>query len=658
MNSDSAGLRRYPLVQFLALVRPHLRLVIGAALMGVGKFTLPLIAPLATRYVIDVLLRTAPKLDHIDLLIDHWCAWGAHLVGASANSANKLAALSIAMLLLYAIQSAASYYRNYWAGMAGNRLILELQCRLFSHLQALPHSFFDRNPSGAIVSRVLNDVSQAHELVNSALIDVWMDGISLGLVIIALLALDWRLALVALCIVPEWLIFMRYFSPRIKAVSHRVQRTVEEISGEVHERVVGATTVKSFGREEHEIRQFRDRSGRLYERTIDKVRLAAVQEMLIQLLTRSAPAVVIWIGALMIIRGTMTLGTLVAFLSYVGFLYLPLERFAQLSVVVSASLAAIERIFSFLDLETEITDHPLSRPFKVQHGSVRFENVSFSYPPREGTPRREVLTGIDVSVPAGYRVALVGRSGAGKTTLASLIPRFYDVCAGRVLIDGRDVRHYRVKTLRDNVSVVAQDALLFSASIRDNLLYARPDASHELLWEALALANLDRFVDGLPDGIDTVIGERGVKISGGQRQRLALARAFLKDSKIVVLDEATSAVDSESENLIHEAMERLMEGRTVFLIAHRLRSAITADLIVVLEHGTVVETGTHSELIRRNGAYAHLLREQLRGLAPEPSLPNRVGENAPPQDGFDLGLAGHLFAPGMTARSSARAVRD
>jgi subfamily B ATP-binding cassette protein MsbA len=433
-----------------------------------------------------------------------------------------------------------------------------------------------------------------------------------------LFVLDWRLAIVAICIAPLWVTFMRYFSPRIKNVSHRMQQAVEEISGEVHERVIGATTIKSFGREDDEVRQFTERNQNLFERTLDKVRLAAAQEMLVQLLTRTAPTVVIWAGALMILRGTMTLGTLVAFFSYLGFLYLPLERFAQLSVVVSASLAAIERIFAFLDLKPEITDHPLSRPFAVRRGSVQFEDVSFAYPARDGSHGPEVLSEVNVEVPGNFRVALVGRSGAGKSTMASLIPRFYDVTGGRLLIDGKDVRHLTVKSLRESVSLVTQEALLFSVSVRKNLLYARPDGSEQMLWQALELANLRDFVEDLPAGLDTVIGERGVKISGGQRQRIALARAFLKQSKIVILDEATSAVDSESENLIHEAMERLMEGRTVFLIAHRLRSAITADLIIALEDGRVAETGTHGELLRRGGPYARLFNEQVRGLRLQP----------------------------------------
>jgi ABC-type multidrug transport system fused ATPase/permease subunit len=615
MNPDEVKISKSVIFRFVGFLKPYLNFVVGAALMGIGKFTLPLAFPLTLKYVIDVLLNSPPKFDRTMRMIDGWCVGLSRLAGHAATPTNKLAALSVVMLTLYALQSLASFYRNYWAGLVGNKLIFDLQRRLFSHLQSLPHSFFDQNPSGAIVSRVLNDVQQANELVSSALIDVWMDGVSLTLVVAELLVLNWHLALVALCISPLWVAFMRFFAPRIKSVSHRMQETVAEISGEVHERVIGASTIKSFCREDLEVEQFRGHTERLFERTIDKVKLAARQEMLIQLLTRAAPTVVIWVGAVMIIRGTMTLGTLVAFTSYLGFLYLPLERFAQLSVVVSASMAAIERIFAFLDLNPEITDHALSRPFAVRSGTVQFDNVSFAYAARNGNSTGPVLEGLNLHVPGGCRVALVGRSGAGKTTMASLIPRFYEATHGRVLIDGRDVRHYTLKSLREHVALVAQDALLFSASIGNNLRYARPDATDEMLLHALEMASLRDFVESLPDGLDTIIGERGFKISGGQRQRLAIARAFLKDSKIVILDEATSAVDSESENQIHRAMERLMCGRTVFMIAHRLRSAVTADLIVVMGNGRIIETGRHADLMRRNGAYAHLFNEQARGLS-------------------------------------------
>jgi len=614
-----------PLARFLACVKPNLRFVAGAALMGIGKFTLPLVFPLVFKYVVDVLLSVQQsKLTGVNLIIDHGCSYLAQLMRLGITNQGKLAALSIAMLGLYAIQAATSYYRNYWAGIAGSALIFELQRKLYTHLQRLPHAFFDRNPAGAIVSRVLNDVTQANELVTSALIDLWTDVISLGLVIFMLFELEWHLAVVALGIMPLWVAFMRYFSPRIKAVCSTMQQAVEEISGEVHERVIGAATVKSFGREDHEVRHFKQRTDGLHNRTVDKVRLAAKQEMLIQLLTRCAPVVVVWVASAMIMHGMMTLGTLVAFFTLLGFVYLPLERCAQLSVVFSAGLAAVERIFGFLDLAPEIVDHPISQAFAIRRGTVQFDNVSFDYAGSNRGARCNVLQEINLHVPGGCRVALVGRSGAGKSTLAHLIPRFYDVKSGRVLIDGHDVRHFTLKALRHNISLVAQDALLFSASVRDNLLYARPDATEEMLWQSLELANLENFVKTLPEGLDTIIGERGVKVSGGQRQRFALARAFLKDSKIVILDEATSAIDSESENLIHEAMERLTDGRTVFLITHRLRSAVNADLVVVLDRGQIVETGKHFELLQRGGLYARLFTEQMRGLTVDyPSLLNR-----------------------------------
>ena len=260
MDPHPVSFRRQPLVRFLACVRPQLKLVVAAALMGVGKFTLPLAFPFAFKYVVDVLLSSPPKADRVDRIIDGWCSGVASLIGLSATAQGKLAALSLVMLLIYVLQSAVSYFRNYWAGIAGNRLIFGLRSQLYSHLQRLPHSFFDRHPAGAIVSRVLNDVTQASELVNSTLIDVWTDASLLGLVIFALFELNWKLALISLCIAPLWVGFMRFFAPRIKAVSHRMQEAVEVISGEVHERVVGATTVKSFGREDHEVGVFNDRN--------------------------------------------------------------------------------------------------------------------------------------------------------------------------------------------------------------------------------------------------------------------------------------------------------------------------------------------------------------------------------------------------------------
>lgn len=621
-------LRTLPMVRFLAFVRQHLNYTIGAALMGIGKFALPFAFPLSFKYVLDVLLVPQSTPGRIDRVIDHLCATLSAAFGLGTSAQSKLIALTGVMIVLYLVQSVASYFRNYWAGIAGNGLIYDLRCALFAHLQRLPNSFFDQNPAGAVASRLVNDVEVAQQFVSSALTDVWMDAAALLLVGWLLFLLDPRLALISLAAGPIYVIMIAYFSPRIRKASRATQESVERLSASLHERIVGAVTVKAFVREEHEVAGFREHAALLSRYNLDKVRLVSGQQMLTELITRVAPSIVVWAAAVMILGHSMTVGTLVAFIGYLGYIYQPLEHFTQLSSVISSAQSAIERIFAFLDAKVEIADHALSRPLKVTRGAVEFDNVSFAYRPRDGDGRM-ALRDVSLRVPAGSTVALVGRSGAGKTTMAALLPRFYDPACGRILIDGKDIRRVTLKSLRESIGIVTQDTNLFCGTVRANLHYGRPGADEAALWHALEQANLKGLVESLPRGLDTVIGEYGIKLSGGQRQRLALARAFLKDPRILILDEATSAVDSESENLIHEAMHRLMAGRTSFLIAHRLRSALEADLIVVLDQGQVVEVGGHEELIGRAGLYAQLYHEQVRGLgalqpAAEPLSPRSL----------------------------------
>ncbi len=607
-----------PTLRFLSYVRPHLRFVAGGSVMGVLKFVLPLAFPLAFKYVFDVLLVPQPKLEPVNALIDRWCLALAHAFGLEAAAPGKLEALSIALLGLFVVQAIATYYRNYWASTAGHRLIFDLRYALFLHMQRLSHSFFDRNSSGAIVSRFTNDIQQAQNFVGAAMINIWMDGASLGFVVWILFVLDHRLAWISLGVVPFYVALIRALSPRIRQASHQLQEVVEEFSGELQEQVAGATTVKSFAREEHEARRFHDRTSELYDVTIRNVKLASMHQMFTEFITRGAPLIVIWAGALLILRGKMALGTMVAFYAYINALYLPLQRFSELSIIVSSSMAAIDRLFAFFDIAAEVADSPGCARLAVGRAAIAFDRVSFGYPAHGNGELREVLHEIDFKVEPGTTVALVGRSGAGKTTLAGLIPRFYDPTSGRVLIDGADIRNVTLKSLRDSIGIVPQDAVLFSATVRENVQYGRPGASDADVWRALESANIRDFIDSLPDALDTMIGERGVKPSTGQRQRLALARVFLKNPPILILDEATSALDSEVENLIHDAIRRLMLGRTSVLIAHRLATAVGADVIVVLDQGRVVETGSHLELLARDGVYAQLYHEQTRKLAIEP----------------------------------------
>jgi ABC-type multidrug transport system fused ATPase/permease subunit len=605
--------RSSSLVRFLRYVAPHKWYIGGAAAAGVLKFGIPLAFPLALKYLTDVVLGRDPQAAHetTNRMLDSWCGRVLDLIPwlGSGNS-GRLAVVSLSVLALYAVLSVASFYRSYWAGQAGHRLIFDLRYALYQHIQGMSHSFFDERRSGAIVARFVSDIQLAQNFVGSALTNVWMDSASLGFVVWILFVLEHRLAWVALAVIPFYVGLIRYFSPRIKAASQSVQEMLEDFSGELQEKIAGVSVVKAFNREQHEARRFYRSSRTLLDMTLRNVALSSANQAGTTLLTSVAPLMVVWAASAMVLHGTLSVGTMIAFYAYLGSLYLPLQRFSELSVVVSNSLAAIERIFEFFDIRPEVAQARDARPLQGAAGRVSFRDVSFSYPSRRnGHP---ALFAINLDVEAGETVAIVGRSGAGKSTLVSLIPRFYDVSEGAVCIDGIDVRKLTLASLRDNIGIVPQDPILFSGTLQENLLYGKPDATEAELLAAARAANADEFIVQLPEGYLTIVGERGIRLSGGQRQRVAVARTFLKDPPVLILDEATAALDSESENLIHEALRRLMRGRTTFIIAHRLSTVVNADRIVVIEQGTVCESGRHADLLARGGAYTQLYEEQFR----------------------------------------------
>ena len=377
-----------PLARFLAFVRPHMKLAAAAAVMGVVKFNLPLAFPLAFKYIVDVLVVHSHRLSGLNAFIDRWCVTIATTFGLGVSMSSKLAALVGVMTLLMLLQAAATYCAEHWTGIAGNRMILDLRCAMFRHLQSLSHSFFDRNPSGAVASRFISDVELAQNLVSGTLVNVWTDAVALLTIVPILFLLDHRLALISICGFPLYFALIRLFAPRIRAASRDVQRMMGEFSGELHEQVVGMGIIKSYGREEFVADKFLDRTALLHQRTIERVRLTARQQMYCEFITRIAPLIVVSFAALMIVSGGMEVGTVVAFIGLLGFLYVPMERFSQLSTIVSSSLAAIERIFEFLDSKPEVVERPDAVPLEVKSGAVRLEHVDFGYTARDGKSAR------------------------------------------------------------------------------------------------------------------------------------------------------------------------------------------------------------------------------------------------------------------------------
>ncbi|MFQ3621141.1 MAG: ABC transporter ATP-binding protein [Spirochaetales bacterium] len=580
--------KAHTFVRFLAYVKPYSFYIVVAALGGMVKFTLPLFVPQITRHLIDNVFMNPALESHLKI--------------------RQLLFLCGGMIALYIfVYAPFTYYRHYFSGVAGHKAVFDLRCDLYYHVLRMSSSFFNRNKSGGIVSRLIGDVALAENLVGNALTNIWIDGTAIFVILYFLLRIDVTMTLVALSTFPLYLFFFRKLGARIKENSHEVQQSIENLAGRLQEKVAGSVIIRAFAAEKIEEDQFAQLSDQLLSTTMKNVRLQSVNMVITGALTGIAPLIVIIAGGLWVISGSLSVGDLVAIGMYIPPLYLPLQRFSELNVVFANSIAALDRIFEIMDMEPEIKDKPTAREVPIIRGDIAFHHVWFGY-----TSERPVLQDIHFAAEAGKRVALVGRSGAGKSTLVSLISRFYDVSRGCITLDGIDIRDITLASLRSHIGIVLQDTILFSGTIRENILYGRPKASEAELIAAARAANAYDFIQDLPLGFDTEIGERGVILSGGQKQRITLARAFLKDPRILILDEATSSLDSESEILIQEALARLMKGRTSFIIAHRLSTIMNADLILVLDRGRILESGNHRELLEGSKVYRHLHDAQFR----------------------------------------------
>ena len=543
------------------------------------------------------------------------------------------------LVILYVLLGIARFLSTYLMGAVGFSIVRDLRCDLFRHLELLPLDFHTRHSTGGLMSRVTADVLAVQEVLARVVADILRDGLTVIGLLGLMFWLDWRLALAVLVGAPALVSVITRFGARLRGASRDTQQGLGDAATLLQETLTGIRIVKAFSMEEFEAEKFRRAAERLYRHSTRALRLASISSPLMELIAAVGGAAVLLYGAFQIQRGALTPGQLFTFLAAAFTTYSPIRRLGAANARVQAAAAASDRIFEILDAPVEVgyaaaeygggptavaadsgdadgdAGRPAgSMPMPAIVEGFRFADVRFAYCDAEGE-LRDVLHGVSFEIPAGRAVALVGSSGAGKSTIANLIPRFYDPSSGAVEIDGTDLRDLRISDLRGQIGIVTQETILFNDTVRNNIAYGRPAVPMEAVQQAARTALADSFIEELPQGYDTVLGERGLRLSGGQRQRIAIARALLKNAPILILDEATSNLDERSERLVQEALANLMEGRTTLIIAHRLSTVRRADLIIVLDQGRILESGTHHELVARPGPYKDLYSLQFADVA-------------------------------------------
>lgn len=515
--------------------------------------------------------------------------------------------IAASIIAIFVVRGLFWYGQNYLMSYVGQSVIIDIRAAVFKKLQRLSVSFYDKNKTGTIMSYVTNDVNALQSAMVENTIEMITEGFILIGSVVAMIYLDWRLTLFTVCTFPVVLWFMEFFGKKIRKTGGRIQECTADITSVLQESVASARVIKSFVREDYEVDRFDVENRANFRANMKNAQLMATLTPVVELVAAIGVTMIIWYGGNNVINGTITAGSLVAFLTYAVNISNPIKRLTRVIGNIQKALAAAQRVFMIIDMPEEIAESRDAKQLPEVSGKVEFQNVSFAY-----DDKGNVITDLSFSVKPGEVIAIVGPSGAGKSTIANLLPRFYDVNKGDIKIDGHSVREVTLDSLREQVGIVPQETMLFYGSVYNNILYGRLDATKEEIEAAAKAANAHDFIMQLTDGYETKLGDRGVNLSGGQRQRIAIARAILKNPRILILDEATSALDTESERVVQEALDRLMVGRTSFVIAHRLSTVKNADKILVLEKGNLVESGTHDELLALDGLYAHLYKIQYR----------------------------------------------
>jgi ATP-binding cassette subfamily B protein len=593
-------------LSLVALLRPYWRLLAIAFVAMLVQSAADLLEPWPLKVIFDYVLGSKPMP-----------RWLADLMPGTGDAMAVLNVAAVSVIAIAAVGAVSSYTEKYLSTTVAKRVGYDLRHMLYHHVQRLSLSFYEQRQTGDMVVRLTSDIDATEDLISSAVLGIALNILTLTGMIAVMFYLDWRFSLIGLSVAPFLFVIVYRLTRRIKSAARAVKKKESELASVVQESIASARVVKAFAREDFEEHRLDQQSEESVAIGLRARSIKARLPPLVDVIVATGTCLVLWFGVRLVLDGSLTSGALLVFVLYLGKMYKPMKDLSKMADTLSKAAVGFERIAEILNIERQVRNRPGARPAPAFRGRIEFAHVRFGY-----SPEQSVLKDITLVVEPGQQVALVGLTGSGKSTMIGLIPRLYDALDGQISIDGRDVRTYTLDSLRRQVSFVLQEAVLFHATVAQNIAYGKPGATTEEIVRAATLANADEFISRMPKGYDTLIGERGDTLSGGQRQRIAIARAIIRDAPILLLDEPSAALDPQSEELIFQGLSRLLQGRTSITIAHRLATVRRADVIFVLDDGVISERGTHDQLLANNGLYARLYRMQFRtGDALAPPVP-------------------------------------